>query len=86
MEDAHAQSRRGQMSDNPFLIIKVPTLADPSMAPEGKHVLSIFGGHAPILCVRAPGTSGVTRLYANVLRILEGYFQYPQAHPAFPVC
>lgn len=80
MEDAHAQSRRGQMSDNPFLIIKVPTLADPSMAPEGKHVLSIFGGHAPYTLREGTWDERRDELYANVLRILEGYFPNIRKH------
>jgi phytoene dehydrogenase-like protein len=86
MEDAHAQSRRGQMSDNPFLIIKVPTLADPSMAPEGKHVLSIFGGHAPYTLREGTWDERRDEALCQCASHSGGLFQYPQAHPAFPVC
>ena len=33
------------MSDEPFLTIMAPSLHDPSLAPPGEHLLSIFGGH-----------------------------------------
>ncbi|TDC10163.1 NAD(P)/FAD-dependent oxidoreductase [Streptomyces sp. 8K308] len=41
-----AASVRGQAPDRPFLITSQPTLIDPSRAPEGKHVLWVYG-HVP---------------------------------------
>ncbi|MBC9712614.1 NAD(P)/FAD-dependent oxidoreductase [Streptomyces sp. TRM66268-LWL] len=42
----HAASRTDQAPENPFLITVQPTLADPSRAPEGKHVFWAYG-HVP---------------------------------------
>jgi len=30
-----------------FLTAVVPTIVDDSLAPPGKHVINVFGGHAP---------------------------------------
>lgn len=80
MEDAHAQSKLGRPSENPFLILKVPTLADPAMAPPGKHVMTIFGGHAPYTLRESNWDDQRDRLYGSVLRILEGYFPTIRDH------
>ncbi|MFG2193566.1 phytoene desaturase family protein [Streptomyces sp. NPDC048639] len=47
-EIAVAMSRagRGEQPETPFLITSQPTVADPSRAPEGKHVLWAYG-HVP---------------------------------------
>jgi phytoene dehydrogenase-like protein len=74
MEEAHWHSRQGRMSENPFLIVKVPTLADPSLAPAGHHVMTIFGGHAPYTLKDGTWDERRDELYGNVLRILEGHF------------
>ncbi|WP_199566704.1 phytoene desaturase family protein [Streptomyces triticagri] len=42
----HQASRTDQAPDSPFLITVQPTLADPSRAPEGKHVFWAYG-HVP---------------------------------------
>ncbi|MBJ7899584.1 MAG: FAD-dependent oxidoreductase [Cyanobacteria bacterium RI_101] len=42
VEEAHALAQMGQIPDrNPSLYLDIPTLLDPSMAPEGKHTLWI---------------------------------------------
>ncbi len=47
LERAYDDAKYGRPSTRPFLSPVVPTLADPALAPEGKHILSVFGGHAP---------------------------------------
>lgn len=42
----HAASRTARAPERPFLITVQPTLADPSRAPEGKHVFWAYG-HVP---------------------------------------
>lgn len=42
-EDAHA----GRYSSRPFITAVVPTTVDDTLAPPGKHVINLFGGHAP---------------------------------------
>ncbi|MHB2263623.1 phytoene desaturase family protein [Aliihoeflea sp. PC F10.4] len=47
LEKAHQDYREGRMSSAPFLTIMAPSLYDDTLAPSGKHVMSIMGGHAP---------------------------------------
>lgn len=42
----HAASRAGRAPDRPFLITVQPSVADPTRAPEGKHVFWAYG-HVP---------------------------------------
>ena len=37
----------GQFSNEPLLEITIPTAYDPSLAPDGKHIMSIFAQYAP---------------------------------------
>ncbi|MCP4046403.1 MAG: NAD(P)/FAD-dependent oxidoreductase [Gammaproteobacteria bacterium] len=37
----------GRYSTRPFITAVVPTTVDDTLAPEGKHVINLFGGHAP---------------------------------------
>jgi phytoene dehydrogenase-like protein len=47
LERAYDAAKYGGISAKPYLEIVIPTLADPSLAPEGKHVMSIFMQYAP---------------------------------------
>lgn len=47
MENAYHEMHKGKLSKRPYMTIQTPTLADPSLAPPGKHLLSIYGGHVP---------------------------------------
>lgn len=47
LERAYDDAKYGRPSARPWVTPVVPTLADPSLAPEGKHILNAFGGHAP---------------------------------------
>lgn len=47
LERAYDDAKYGRPSTRPFLSPVVPTLADPGLAPEGRHILNVFGGHAP---------------------------------------
>jgi len=41
LERAFDASKFGRMSDEPFLEATIPTISDPTLAPEGQHVMSI---------------------------------------------
>ncbi len=41
MSRAYREAMRGQLPDEPVLVVAQPTVVDPSRAPQGKHVLSI---------------------------------------------
>jgi phytoene dehydrogenase-like protein len=47
MERAYDQAKYGQFSERPYIDMVIPTLADPSIAPPGKHILSCFVQYAP---------------------------------------
>ena len=47
LERAYDAAKYGEYSQKPYLEITLPTLSDPSLAPEGKHVMSIHAQFAP---------------------------------------
>jgi len=47
LEKAFDASKYGEISKAPYLDVTIPTLLDPSLAPEGKHVLSAYFQFAP---------------------------------------
>lgn len=47
VERAFDCAKYGRVSDHPALEVVIPTLADPSLAPTGKHVASILYQYAP---------------------------------------
>jgi phytoene dehydrogenase-like protein len=47
LEKAFDASKYGEISSAPYLDITIPTILDPSLAPEGKHVLSAYFQFAP---------------------------------------
>ncbi|HEX6650936.1 MAG TPA: NAD(P)/FAD-dependent oxidoreductase [Pyrinomonadaceae bacterium] len=47
LERAFDASKYGEFSAEPYLDISIPSLADPSLAPAGKHVMSIHVQFAP---------------------------------------
>jgi len=47
LERAFDESKYGQFSRQPYLEVTIPSLTDPTLAPEGKHVMSIYMQYAP---------------------------------------
>ncbi len=47
IEQAYDDAKYGDFSRRPYMDIILPSLLDPSMAPRGKHVMSIFVQYAP---------------------------------------
>jgi phytoene dehydrogenase-like protein len=47
MERAFDHVKYGEMSEEPWLDVRIPTLLDPRLAPEGAHVASIYVHCAP---------------------------------------
>jgi len=47
LEKAYDDAKYGDFSKKPFLDIVIPSLNDPTVAPPGKHVISIFVQYAP---------------------------------------
>ncbi len=47
LERAYDAAKYGRISERPYLEVSVPTLADPGLAPAGKHILSVHMQFAP---------------------------------------
>jgi phytoene dehydrogenase-like protein len=47
LEQAYDDAKYGGHSRRPYMDIIIPSMIDPSMAPPGKHVMSIFAQYAP---------------------------------------
>ena len=47
LERAYDDAKYGRVSAHPYLEIRIPSLADPSLAPAGRHVMSIEVQYAP---------------------------------------
>jgi phytoene dehydrogenase-like protein len=47
LERAFDESKYGNFSRQPYLEAAIPSLTDPSLAPQGKHVMSIYMQYAP---------------------------------------
>ncbi len=47
LEKAYDDAKYGWYSTRPFVSPICPTILDKTLAPEGKHVVNLYGGHAP---------------------------------------
>jgi phytoene dehydrogenase-like protein len=47
IERAFDESKYGNFSRQPYLEVAIPSLTDPTLAPDGKHVMSIYMQYAP---------------------------------------
>ena len=48
MQRSYVACQRGEVPDSPPLSLGIPSLLDPSLAPEGRHAASVFAFYAPI--------------------------------------
>jgi phytoene dehydrogenase-like protein len=73
LEHAFDASKYGETSPSPYLDLAFPSIADPSMAPSGRHVMSVHMQYAPFR-LRAGSWSGRADALADlVMRTLEAY-------------
>jgi phytoene dehydrogenase-like protein len=56
LERAYDDAKYGDFSRQPFMDVVIPSLTDPSVAPPGKHVMSIFVQYAPYHLASGPQT------------------------------
>lgn len=54
LEKAYDQAKYGEFSKRPYLNVVIPSLSDPSVAPPGKHVMSVFVQYAPYFIKEGP--------------------------------
>jgi len=73
LERAYDDAKYGRFSTRPFISPVLPTLADPDLAPEGKHILTLFGGHAPYDLAGTTWDDERERFGDTVLETLSGF-------------
>ncbi len=73
LERAFDASKYGEFSTAPYLDVTIPTLLDPSLAPEGKHVLSAYVQFAPYHLKDADWSARRMQLGHTVAKTLSDY-------------
>jgi phytoene dehydrogenase-like protein len=71
LERAFDAAKYGQISEAPWLEIAVPSTHDPSLAPAGKHVMSIYAQCAPRHLRGATWAASRDTLLRRVMRVLD---------------
>ncbi|MFO1036493.1 MAG: NAD(P)/FAD-dependent oxidoreductase [Geminicoccaceae bacterium] len=73
LERAYDDAKYGWYSSKPFVTPVVPTIRDDSLAPPGKHVVNLFGGHAPYELKGGSWDQERDKLVSNVLDAIETF-------------
>jgi phytoene dehydrogenase-like protein len=73
LERAFDESKYGNFSKQPYLEVAIPTAGDPSLAPAGKHVMSIYMQYAPFKLKNGDWEKQRVPLGDTVVRTLTQY-------------
>lgn len=73
LERAFDESKYGNFSKQPYLEVTIPTIEDPSLAPAGKHVMSIYMQYAPFKLKNGDWESQRVPLGDTVVKTLSQY-------------
>lgn len=73
LERAFDDSKYGEFSREPYLDVAIPTLSDPTLAPAGKHVMSIAMQFAPYKLKVGDWNARRDDLAAAVIKTLAAY-------------
>jgi phytoene dehydrogenase-like protein len=73
LERAYDDAKHGWYSTKPFITPVVPTTVDDTIAPPGKHVVHLFGGHAPYELKNGTWEHERDNFRHNVLNTLDGF-------------
>jgi phytoene dehydrogenase-like protein len=73
LERAFDESKYGNFSQYPYLEVAIPSLTDPSLAPAGKHVMSIYMQYAPFKLKSGDWASRRNDLGETVVKTLSAY-------------
>jgi phytoene dehydrogenase-like protein len=71
LERAFDHTKYGEMSEEPWLEVSVPSVLDPSLAPEGRHVASVCAHFAPRHLRGTTWDQSRNALARAVIRVLE---------------
>ena len=74
LERGYDDWKEGRWSREPFLDIVIPSLTDPTMAPPGKHYMSVFVQYAPPTLADGPWTPEKRDAFGDtVIRTIEAH-------------
>lgn len=73
LERAFDAAKYGWYSPQPFITPVVPTMVDDTLAPPGKHIVNLFGGHAPYTLKGGDWAQEKPRFEAAVLDVIERF-------------
>jgi phytoene dehydrogenase-like protein len=73
LERAFDASKYGGFSEHPYLEVTIPSLTDPSLAPAGKHVMSVYMQYAPFKLKNTDWESQRANLGETVVKTLAEY-------------
>ena len=73
LERAADDAKYGRFSKHPFLELTIPSLVDPSLAPAGKHVMSVWMQSAPYQLKESNWNDQRQALGDSVTDVLESY-------------
>jgi phytoene dehydrogenase-like protein len=73
LERAFDDAKYGNFSRQPFLDVTIPSLADPSLAPAGRHVMSVYVQYAPFKLKNGPWNGQSDALGDAVVKTLSVY-------------
>jgi phytoene dehydrogenase-like protein len=78
LERAYDDAKYGDFSSKPFITPVCPTIVDDTLAPRGKHVVNLFGGHAPYTLKGKDWNNERGRFVDTVMKTMDGFA------PGFP--
>jgi phytoene dehydrogenase-like protein len=73
LERAYDDAKHGWYSTRPFVTPVVPTTVDDTIAPPGKHVVHLFGGHAPYRLKNATWEHERANFVRNVMGVMDAF-------------
>lgn len=73
LERAYDDAKYGDMSRQPFVTPVAPSFVDNTIAPPGKHVVHLFGGHAPHTLKQGDWSTRRDELVRNVLAVIDAH-------------
>ena len=79
LEKAFDESKYGDFSKQPYLEVAIPSITDPSLAPAGKHVMSVYMQFAPY---KLKGSDWETQRKALGETVVKTLAQYAPNLPA----
>ena len=73
LERAFDDAKYGGVSKRPYLDVTIPSLTDPSLAPAGQHVMSVYVQFTPYKLKTGSWRERAGEVAANALALLEEY-------------